>query len=218
MTFRTTVYVDGYNLYYGLKNKGWKHCYWLDIKALAESLLRPDQCLAEVKYYTAMIRPTPQDPLKYKRHATYVEALQETGGVEVIKGHYLEKTRRCHACGAVWQDFEEKMTDVNIASDLLADAYKDKYDTALLISADSDLYRPISTVRRDFPKKRVLVIFPPGRRSKQLDEIAHATYILGQQKLEKAQFPDRIAKRDGYTITRPSNWIRTAGQAPDREI
>jgi uncharacterized LabA/DUF88 family protein len=207
MAFRTIVYIDGYNLFYGLKSKGWKHCYWLNIKALAESLVRPDQTLVAINYYTAMIRPTPQDPLKYKRHAIYIEAIRESGEVEVILGHYLEKKRRCRSCGAVWQDFEEKMTDVNIASDLLADAYRDKYDTALLISADSDLYRPISTVRREFPKKRILVVFPPGRRSKQLDSVAHASYILGQQKLEKAQFPAHITKQDGYTITRPENWI-----------
>ena len=31
---RVAVYVDGFNLYYGLKSKGWRRFYWLDIRAL----------------------------------------------------------------------------------------------------------------------------------------------------------------------------------------
>ncbi len=207
MEFRTIVYIDGFNLYYGLKAKGWKHCYWLDVKVLAESLLRRDQILAGVKYYTAMIRAKPQDPDKHRRHANYLEALQEIGGIEIIKGHYLQKTRTCRVCNAEWSDYEEKMTDVNIASDMLVDAYKDNYDTALLISADSDLYRPIAIIRRDFPGKRIVVIFPPARHSEKLKSTAHSSFILGRQTLEKAQLPEQIVKSDGYTIHRPANWL-----------
>ena len=31
---RVAAYVDGFNLYYGLKSKGWRRFYWLDIRAL----------------------------------------------------------------------------------------------------------------------------------------------------------------------------------------
>ena len=37
---RTIVYIDGYNLYYGLL-KG-THCKWLDLMAFVKALLRPD--------------------------------------------------------------------------------------------------------------------------------------------------------------------------------
>ena len=30
---RVIVYVDGFNLYYGLRSKGWKRFYWLDIQS-----------------------------------------------------------------------------------------------------------------------------------------------------------------------------------------
>ncbi|MGH9629467.1 MAG: NYN domain-containing protein [Bryobacteraceae bacterium] len=42
----------------------------------------------------------------------------------------------------------EKMTDVNIAVELLQDAFQGAFDTAILISADSDLIAPIAAVRR----------------------------------------------------------------------
>lgn len=52
---RVSVYVDGFNLYYGLKSKGWRHYYWLDLRRLSEKLLRPGQRLVMVRYFTARV-------------------------------------------------------------------------------------------------------------------------------------------------------------------
>ena len=52
------------------------------------------------------------------------------------------------------------MTDVNIATQILIDAYQDNFDMAMLISGDSDLVPPIKAVHELFPKKRVFVTFP----------------------------------------------------------
>jgi uncharacterized LabA/DUF88 family protein len=58
--------------------------------------------------------------------------------------------------------YEGKETDVNIATALHNDAALDRYDTALLVSGDSDLTRAV----RDIDvRKRVVVAFPPGRYS-----------------------------------------------------
>ena len=40
MTRRVAVYVDGFNLYYGLRSKGWRRYYWLDLHRLSEQSLR----------------------------------------------------------------------------------------------------------------------------------------------------------------------------------
>lgn len=53
---RVIAYVDGFNLYFGLKNAGFKRYYWLDVMALAGSLLKPGQTLAATHYFTARIR------------------------------------------------------------------------------------------------------------------------------------------------------------------
>ena len=42
---RVIAYVDGYNLYHGLKAKNWQRFYWLNIPALAGHLLKPHQAL-----------------------------------------------------------------------------------------------------------------------------------------------------------------------------
>lgn len=38
---RVIAYIDGFNLYFGLKSKGFKKYYWLDLSALAYILQRP---------------------------------------------------------------------------------------------------------------------------------------------------------------------------------
>ena len=83
----------------------------------------------------------------------------------------------------------EKMTDVNIAVELLSDAFQDRYDTAFLISADSDLVPPINRIRLLFPKKNVIVAFPPDRFSKELDKYASASFTIGRAKIAKSLFP-----------------------------
>ena len=53
LVWRVAVYIDGFNLFYGLRSKGWRRYYWLDIYRLAQNLLLPGQSLAAVKYFTA---------------------------------------------------------------------------------------------------------------------------------------------------------------------
>ena len=52
---RVVVYIDGFNLYYGLRDAGWRRYYWLDLRRLSENLLRPDQRLVLVRYFTARV-------------------------------------------------------------------------------------------------------------------------------------------------------------------
>lgn len=92
--------------------------------------------LVSVKYFTARISAHPADPYKHKRQADWLEAVETLPGTSVFYGHYLRKRQRCFKCNATWDSHEEKMTDVNIAVQLLEDAYDDVVDTALLISAE----------------------------------------------------------------------------------
>lgn len=200
---RVNAYIDGFNLYFGLKSKGWRRYYWLDPRALALRLLAPGQRLGLVKYFTARIS---HDGAKQKRQNTFLEAVALLPQTGIYYGHYLPKRQRCFRCGATWNAHEEKMTDVNIAVELLSDASDDLFDTALLISADSDLSAPVEAVRQKFPPKRVIVACPPGRQSKRLRSVAHAYFRIGRKKFRDSQFPDRIVKPDGFVLKRPESW------------
>ena len=40
---RVLVYIDGFNLYFGLIDAGLKKFKWLNLKSLSNNLLKPDQ-------------------------------------------------------------------------------------------------------------------------------------------------------------------------------
>ena len=98
------------------------------------------------------------------------------------------------------------MTDVNIANQLLVDAFLDKYDVAILVSADSDLTGPVKQVTNLFPRKKVVVAFPPDRVSFDLKQVASAFVYISRRKLEVSQFPLMVISKDGTTIKKPRKW------------
>jgi uncharacterized LabA/DUF88 family protein len=197
------VYIDGFNLYFGLKEKNWRRYLWLDLYQLSRDLIKDHQSLVAVKYFTSRISKPPD---KSKRQSLFLEALESTKKIEIFYGQYLVNTIECKRCGNIFPKPNEKMTDVNIAVEMLTDAFENKYDTALLISADSDLSGPIKKVKRLFPDKRIILAFPPGRFSFALQKLSHASFIIGKKKFKDNQFPNTITKKDGYKLVRPAKW------------
>jgi uncharacterized LabA/DUF88 family protein len=200
---RVIAYIDGFNLYFGLKSKGWRRYYWLNQQKLVQILLKPQQQLVITKYFTARIAG-PAD--KQKRQNTYLEALTTLPDIQIYFGKYQNISRQCNRCGFEDEVPNEKMTDVNIAVELLSDAFQDRYDTAFLISADSDLVPPIKRIRLLFPNKNVIVAFPPNRFSKELDKHAKSTFTIGRAKIAKSLFPPEVGKADGYILKCPERW------------
>jgi uncharacterized LabA/DUF88 family protein len=212
---RVFAYIDGFNLYFGLRESGLRHCYWLNLQRLAAGLLRPGQELVGTKYFTARIaggRSGDEAKLKRmldekrKRQSDFLEALATLNDFEMFEGHFLSKGVRCRSCQATWRTHEEKMTDVQIATELMDDAFDDRFDMALVVSADSDLVPPMRSIRRRFPKKRLIVCFPPGRTSVQLKKASHASIEIPIPTLEASQFPDEVRKPDGFVLRRPTDW------------
>lgn len=200
---RVIAYVDGYNLYHGLRAKNWKRFYWLNIQVLAAQLLKSHQTLVFTKYFTTIIKQ-PDD--KRKRQAVFLDALHTLTDFNVYYGQFLSDTITCRKCGHTYTTHHEKMTDVNISVELMADAYQNRFDTALLISADSDLVGPVETVRRLFPSKRVVVGFPPKRNSFALQKAANVTLHISHNELSKSLFPDKVTKSSGVVLQRPAKW------------
>ncbi|WP_308389683.1 NYN domain-containing protein [Acidithiobacillus sp. AMEEHan] len=202
---RVAAYIDGFNLYFGLKQARFKRYFWLDVAALARALLKPGQQLVATHYFSARICDNGRNAADQKRQNDYLEALA-VQGVQSQFGHYLEKKRECRACHATWLDYEEKMTDVNIAIQLMTDAFDNAFDVALVISGDSDLTTPIRRVRERFPSKRVIVAFPPHRHSKALKQHASGHLAISENKLRASQLPEQVVKADGFVLQRPAHW------------
>jgi uncharacterized LabA/DUF88 family protein len=62
-----------------------------------------------------------------------------------------------------FKKYEEKRTDVNMASYIIADGFNDKYDKAIIITGDSDIAPAIEMVKKFFPEKEFLAVIPIGR-------------------------------------------------------
>lgn len=199
---RVSAYIDGFNLYHGLKEKHGRKYLWLDLRQVAQRLTRPTQVLGNVHYFTAAVR---NDPPAQQRQNTYLAALRAHGGVDITLGRYQEKHLACRRCGHTWRSYEEKETDVNIAVTLLADAVDDRFDVALVISADSDLAPAVRTLKRLSPGKRFVSVFPPRRRSDDLRRLADATFTLGDAIIRQSQLPATVTD-GGRAHHRPPTW------------
>ena len=200
---RTIFYVDGFNLYYGIKTSGFNNFKWLYINALAHKLIKSNQKIVEINYFTSRVRNAPD---KEKRQITYIEALAHYSGINIYYGKYQPNVITCYNCGHSYSSPNEKMTDVNIAVKMLIDAFQNRFDTAVLISGDSDLVPPIREIKKYFKDKKVIVAFPPKRHNISISKIAHGSFIIGRKKLKDSQLPDEIIKPDGYKLLRPVEW------------
>jgi len=178
---RVIAYIDGMNLYHGLKDKYGRRLHWLDLHAMGQSVLRPGQVLTRTCYFTARVR---NQPLSEVRQETYIAALRASSPlIKVVEGRFQERLTRCHSCGLTRTTYDEKETDVNIASAVIPDAATDQYDTALLVSADGHLAPAIQAARSLTPGKRFVAAFPPRRRSDVLRQTCDATLMLGSAKI-----------------------------------
>jgi hypothetical protein len=199
------TYVDGFNLYHGLRDKYRRRYLWLDLEHLVQRL-RPNDHIAAVRYFTALVR---DDPAALSRQQSYLDALRahSSGTVGIILGRYQTKTQACQQCGNVWTSYEEKETDVNIAVSLVADAAAAASDIALVISADSDLCPAIRTARFLNPKRGMIAAFPPRRSSFEIRSLIPGAFTIAAADLRNSLLPDTVTDpTTGRAYKRPGKW------------
>lgn len=91
---------------------------------------------------------------------------------------------------------------------MLTDAYEDKFDTAILLTRDSDLVPPINKIHSiplSVPKK-VGVGFLPGRLSKELKSVADFHFVIQHKNLEDSRLPYKVEKNNGEFLWIPESW------------
>lgn len=201
---RVIVYVDGFNFYYGLKKGTWRKYYWIDVVKLFEMFLRPNQELVSVKYFSA--RPT--DMGKSKRQDALFQANNQNPKFRLILGKYLKKSIKCFHCGHVIQTYEEKESDVRIATQIVADAHQGNCDVAIVVSADSDMIPAIELAKEACVK--VFIYFPPNQYSSNLSMMGDGPPSFMQRfeaRFKKAILPDNICLKSGFNLRKPSEWL-----------
>jgi hypothetical protein len=178
---QTNVYIDGFNLYYGcLKGTPYK---WLDLDALCRRLL-PKHRLGRIRYFTAIVSARPHDLSGPDRQRVYLRALETMPHVSVHLGHFLTSHVRMPliappAGGPRTVEVirtEEKGSDVNLATYLLADAFRRDCEAA----------------------------GDPRKRSRALLDVTFFKQ-LRPSILPACQLPAELSDRHG-TIRKPDTW------------
>jgi hypothetical protein len=105
----------------------------------------------------------------------------------------------------IWNT-EEKGSDVNLATYLVHDAWRNLFDVAVVLSQDTDLNEPVRIVRDDIGKSIGVIVLDgkaPGRLSTFGSFIRHITHA----DLAAAQFPDAVPfGTKGKVVERPPTW------------
>lgn len=169
---RVNIYIDGFNLYYGLytynpRDPDWvkeevrkNRCYkWLDLYAMFSEILPKNNRIQVIKYFTAFVDGH-REPSKPIRQQAYIHAIQRYRSIQVILGQFksgtinlpLENPRGNQKYAKVIKT-EEKGSDVNLAVNIVNDGWKNEYDIAVLCSNDTDLIEAIKVVRNETKKK-----------------------------------------------------------------
>jgi len=206
---RANIYVDGFNLYYGLV-RGTPY-RWLDLGKLCRLVLPGDE-INRIRYFTARVRSRPDDPGKAQRQQTFLRALETIPNLTVHYGHFLERPVRMALADPPARGprtvevlrTEEKGSDVNLATYLLVDGFDRDYELAVIISNDSDLLEPIRVVREKLAL-RVGVLNPQRNTSHALRQAADFYRPVRLGAIRASQFPDTLRDARGQ-IRKPSAW------------
>jgi hypothetical protein len=209
----TNIYIDGFNLYYGRLRKN-PDLKWLDPVSLCAKLVPAGQPIKRVRYFTARIKPRPDDPGGPQRQDAYLRALGTLPQVSVHYGRFQQTTTRMRLAqpppgGPNTVEVvktEEKGTDVHIASHMLLDAFRKDCDLMVLVSNDSDLCEPLRMVKEELGVD-IGILNPFDKPSHWLRQLQPAFMKPIREGVVRAsQLPDPVPLGDGKEVHRPKEW------------
>jgi len=164
MDDRLAIFIDGSNLYHGLRSNFGRH----DINfAKFSSKLCNERRLFRTYYYNILQDPT-QRPDSYREQQEFLDNLRKTPYLEIRLG----STKVSQGIPV------EKGIDIMLATDLLYFAWNDFYDVAVLVSGDSDFAYALQAVKN--MGKHVEVAYFESGASKDLLHVADNRYLLNR--------------------------------------
>jgi uncharacterized LabA/DUF88 family protein len=132
-TDRVMVFIDGSNLYHVLSQSCGRHDLQFDKFALK---LANGRKLQRIYYYNIR-QESDTNPNMGVEQAKFLDSMYDTPYVEVRLGIWKQR-------GDI---MVEKGVDVMLATDVVTNAYKDHYDTAIVVSGDADFYPALQAVK-----------------------------------------------------------------------
>ena len=139
---RIVVYIDGSNTFFKLRSlgMGFENLTHFDYRGLA-SWLAHGRLIIDCRYYVGVVRVEEGNMkaqvLRQEQQRLFAHLLSPAQNFVVQKGYLIKSGGKYH----------EKGVDVELAVDLLVGAYENLYDSAILISSDSDLVPAVKKAR-----------------------------------------------------------------------
>ena len=203
MKRRISLYVDGFNLFYGLKTLPFKYYRWLNLEALAQQLINPvHEEIVAIHYFTTRVI---NNARKQSNQEKYLAALKTCPKVQVHFGEFKEKEFQCPNCSRPFRQPIEKITDVNISVQALLGAHRDEYDVAYILTGDTDLITLMDALATGFGKD-FKIVFPPGRHNDKLKNKFPQKYRQLKSKMLQQCLFKREIMVGSYKITCPLEW------------
>ena len=106
-----------------------------------------------------------------------------------------------------WLDLwktEEKRSDVNLATEMMADVYRDAADVFVLVSGDADLAAPLCFIRH-VAKKQTLVFNPHDMICEELRKYTSLFKIIPRDLPRRCELPEEVIA-PSRIIRRPPEW------------
>lgn len=187
-------------------------CKWLNLQTYFERLRQDDE-LQKIWYFTALVHGAAAS-----RQQPYLEALSTLPKVEIKYGLFKDKTQKCKVTSCTlpnsqksYKVNEEKGTDVNIALQMLDDAYQGLCDRIILVSGDSDLVPAVDLVKKRHPQIKVSVYIPAtnpkrGAATELRNSADNHHTLIPNNLMVKSQFPVKVTISPTRTISKPASW------------
>lgn len=139
---RVSIFIDGSNFYHSLKKLNIKE---IDFTKLINILVNNRE-LVDIYYYNASLDIS-INPKRYWEQQKFFDMLRKIQRFKVI----LCKMRK-HKLSDESFYFDVKGDDVHLTLDMLSGAFKNLYDTAIIVSGDED-FVPLVKYVQDLNKK-----------------------------------------------------------------
>lgn len=208
---KVSFLIDGFNLYHSIedvkKYEGIK-AKWLDVKTLLHSYLTDLGKNAKfngIYYFTALRHHVHDEkPNSILRHKRYIEVLESTG-IEVVYGKFKPKTIRCKGCNCTFTAYEEKKTDVAIASKLLELVHNSYSDIYVIVSGDTDLIPAIELAKKIDKEIKIYVLFPYRRKNIEVKDYVDGQFKIKPSRYKSCQF-NGLKKTKSGDMAKPTHW------------
>jgi uncharacterized LabA/DUF88 family protein len=172
--------------------------------------MKPGERLNRVAFFTAVLT---WDKEKQDRHKNYIKAL-EACGVEVVKSNFRRTKKHCRVMNRYCTRFEEKQTDVAIATMVISDAVRNDCSRVILITADSDQIPLVEALKELCPHVLVTLAAPPerGGEARALGELVDERRPITVERLRACFLPRTVTDDTGKTIAiRPALYATKDG-------